>query len=941
MKITTTFVLMVFAFFVLCLDLSAQYFANKIGPRYILDDTVSYQWRSVENAIPIQLTGGGSFRNNFDQDDDRFAHIDIGFEFKYFDTTVTKVIVTTNGTIHIPHNQEDPIRGWHAGSTYFNENTDLTGTSEFNYLAVLWDDLFIGDGTILYETVGEIGSREFIVTWHDVKRMGTPASNGVFFQAVFVEATQEIIFNYHDVVFGTEAYDFGKSSTVGLSNSNGTSRTIYSYDEASLRNGLSLRFHYEEGVFPSIITSPNNGTVLESNEVLVTWDYAGQVPDAVYIALGTYLGGERLGYYKIKNPWHNENPLPDSLLIKELPANGEPVYIKLIVAAEDGGRYESNTVCYPPSKDSYTIYGTSGAYMHGGRSLGELGVSLFKKLPTGKALIRFQRTDFLGLFRFADIEPGDYEIIIKGNSIFGGYGKNFSREFSVVDQDIRFNEKIFLAVRETTPKKGATVYTVHPTFTWKDSSYADEFLIVVNDFQGNEIIRETLSSNIYTIEQSLEPHETYFWTISSIYSGGHVDAQTRNNQFQVSNNTTPIILSPLVGEINESLSLIVKWSKESTNVEKWKIELRSSIDGEPYLKEEFPSTTFWANFQSLPINEDIVYIKLWFLVDGTWNFTESYCNLPAVDLNLELISPTPGSILSKDEQTFVFQVTGMSVDLLQDNFSLSFESPNTDTFYPDNHLVGWTVDRDENTFSATLNVLPAMGEPLILKANLRVDGVKNYLKQTYSFQTYNNGLPGLTDYQIDESFAYEWIDATDGVRIASKGEGRVADVPIPFTFNYYGQNYDWIKITEDGLAVFASHYWNKHANFNLPSPDFPNATLAPLAEDYDLKYGGGIFYKTIGNAPDRRFVIQWNKVAFEESWNDTNVTFQIVLNESTNEIVFQYKDVFFGEKNNLNSYNYGAGSVIGLENQDGTRATVYSLRSPVLRDESAIRFIPR
>ena len=83
--------------------------------------------------------------------------------------------------------------------------------------------------------------------------------------------------------------------------------------------------------------------------------------------------------------------------------------------------------------------------------------------------------------------------------------------------------------------------------------------------------------------------------------------------------------------------------------------------------------------------------------------------------------------------------------------------------------------------------------------------------------------------------------------------------------------------------------------------------------------------KTVGQAPNRQFVVTWIDAA---RFNQVGaVTFQIILEESSNRIIFQYRDAFFDD----DRYDYGSSATIGVESPAGTIGTQFSVDTAVLK----------
>jgi hypothetical protein len=83
--------------------------------------------------------------------------------------------------------------------------------------------------------------------------------------------------------------------------------------------------------------------------------------------------------------------------------------------------------------------------------------------------------------------------------------------------------------------------------------------------------------------------------------------------------------------------------------------------------------------------------------------------------------------------------------------------------------------------------------------------------------------------------------------------------------------------------------------------------------DIDVAVAGNIYYKTLGTAPNRYFIVTWDSAALF-SCTTPKSTFQCVLYECTN-----YIDVIVGNSSGSCSWNGGNG-IIGIQNAAATVA---------------------
>ncbi len=138
----------------------------------------------------------------------------------------------------------------------------------------------------------------------------------------------------------------------------------------------------------------------------------------------------------------------------------------------------------------------------------------------------------------------------------------------------------------------------------------------------------------------------------------------------------------------------------------------------------------------------------------------------------------------------------------------------------------------------------------------------------------------------------------------------------------------------NGLLGFVNENLQSWINTSLPNPAFPNAMICPYWADLDPGQAGSTRLGTEGTAPNRKFVVSWVGVPRHESPGST-LTFQVLLCETTNDIVFQYGDVQPAD----GDYGAGRNATVGIEDATGTSATLYSYNgSSLLQNGQALVF---
>ncbi|MCX6875772.1 MAG: hypothetical protein NTW21_18480 [Verrucomicrobia bacterium] len=163
--------------------------------------------------------------------------------------------------------------------------------------------------------------------------------------------------------------------------------------------------------------------------------------------------------------------------------------------------------------------------------------------------------------------------------------------------------------------------------------------------------------------------------------------------------------------------------------------------------------------------------------------------------------------------------------------------------------------------------------------------------------------PDVFGYKLTSGYAladFEEISsgANLGITLAalSSDDSYSEAVSIGFPFYFYGNQYTTCYIGTNGYITFGSgsSAYPNHAGASFAVP-FPK-TISPrnvIAGFFaDLKPGdalsGKIFFDTLGTAPNRRFIVQWQNVSYY-STPAKHVTFQIKLFEGTNIAEMHYK----------------------------------------------------
>jgi hypothetical protein len=108
---------------------------------------------------------------------------------------------------------------------------------------------------------------------------------------------------------------------------------------------------------------------------------------------------------------------------------------------------------------------------------------------------------------------------------------------------------------------------------------------------------------------------------------------------------------------------------------------------------------------------------------------------------------------------------------------------------------------------------------------------------------------------------------------------------LGFTFSYYGNNYNSVRITSNGWVSFTAES-GEYSNSPIPTSATPNNAIYGFWDDLYPPNGGTIHY--LADVANDRFVVQWT--AINHIAGTGTYTFQIILYRN-GEMLVQYLDM--------------------------------------------------
>ncbi len=209
--------------------------------------------------------------------------------------------------------------------------------------------------------------------------------------------------------------------------------------------------------------------------------------------------------------------------------------------------------------------------------------------------------------------------------------------------------------------------------------------------------------------------------------------------------------------------------------------------------------------------------------------------------------------------------------------------------------------------------------------------------------------PPTVAYDILDTLAcpnlvsYSWREAQRYGEVVGLFRGMDAvTLSLPFPFSFGGQVYTSVDVTPDGYLTFDGQ-GGIGENFFLPGLAQPNNFLAAYWDDLlvDPVEDWRVYQAVFGTAPNREFVVEWNNLphcsrywGFNCTQWSGSLTFEVVLFEGSNEILFQYRAL------SLSALG-GASATVGVEYADGWAASMWSYnQAGGVENGMALRFVP-
>jgi len=189
-----------------------------------------------------------------------------------------------------------------------------------------------------------------------------------------------------------------------------------------------------------------------------------------------------------------------------------------------------------------------------------------------------------------------------------------------------------------------------------------------------------------------------------------------------------------------------------------------------------------------------------------------------------------------------------------------------------------------------------------------------------------------------------FIDITiTGIGGPIADDGAVART-LPFSFTFYGTTSNALCIGNNGYILFgttACPTGGYSQNTPLQDASFPAPAILPYWDDFAATGGGTargiVLHATTGTAPNRKYIVEWFNVApaSDTTGSDDGVTFEVIFDEATQTVRFEYQDVAMTAQGA--PVGEGRSATIGLK-KNADLFNEFSFGQAVLADQSRIEW---
>ena len=238
---------------------------------------------------------------------------------------------------------------------------------------------------------------------------------------------------------------------------------------------------------------------------------------------------------------------------------------------------------------------------------------------------------------------------------------------------------------------------------------------------------------------------------------------------------------------------------------------------------------------------------------------------------------------------------------------------------------GTTVLVTANPYTMT-NLTPNSFYQVYVRA-VCTPGDSSYWTPPVAFNTYNQGQ--FIDWDADcPTGGFQDISSTGtAANLAYLGE---TGITLPFSVLYQGQLISTATIGNNGGMKLGT----TTAQVNLVM-EAGNGLYPYIQQLYTTAFvgNGGVYYQQVGTSPNSKFIVQWKNLPH---WSSPvfpdGASFELIIEETTNEIYYVYDDVMMGNP----LWDYGQDAEIGVRGSQNINVSMNN--NTYLQNNSCVHF---
>ncbi len=291
----------------------------------------------------------------------------------------------------------------------------------------------------------------------------------------------------------------------------------------------------------------------------------------------------------------------------------------------------------------------------------------------------------------------------------------------------------FVTVVDNASIEGIEITTAAPTFTPPAGKYTSSVDVTINSPSADATIYYTTDDTTPTSGSAVYSGPV---TISTTTKVEAIAIESGGGSSEVASATYTIlnpayITSPTPGTVLPGTSVTFTWNPGSAKTFYLWVGTGRPGEGNLYNSGSINATS--VTVSSLPNNGQPVYVRLYYLIGGSWQYTDYTYTATGTPIPAALTAPTPGTTLTGSSVTFTWTPGNFATDFGLDigtNYPGTSSTPNSSDVYSSGNLTGTSV---------TVNNLPTNGGVVYVQLCSLLNG--SWVRVNYTFTASGSPMP--------------------------------------------------------------------------------------------------------------------------------------------------------------------------------------------------------